>query len=386
MIIESKKLGIDLFVLDDGWFGNRNSDKSGLGDWFVNKEKLPNGLKPLWTKTKELGMKFGIWIEPEMVNPDSKLYKEHPEYIIHTSGRKNHMGRNQYNLDFSRDEVVENVYKQLEKILDENEIDYIKWDMNKCITGVENLQNYPKYVENLYKLMQRIREKYPNILIEGCASGGNRFDAGILNYCPQIWGSNNTDAGFRLDIQFGLSIPYPISTIGSHVSDIPNHQSGRNINLEFRRNVAMFGTYGYELNPLSLFDEDKEFIKKDINLFKENANLISTGDLYRIIHNDEVSAFSIVSKDKKKAILAYFKRKVKVYEELIRIPVMGLKPDTEYTVNRILKTREKEKIGEFTGDFIEKFGIFMEHKFSGSIDKEGKIYSDFDSDIYLIES
>lgn len=386
MIEEAKQLGIDLFVLDDGWFGNRDNDKAGLGDWTVNLKKLPNGLKPLWQKTKELGMKFGIWIEPEMINMDSNLYKAHPEYIIHTKNRKNHMGRNQFNLDFSNDEVVEHIYKQLEKILDENEIDYIKWDMNKCITGIDNMTKYPKYVENLYKLIKRIKERYKDILIEGCASGGNRFDPGILYYCPQIWGSDNTDAGFRLDIQFGLSIPYPLSTIGSHVSDIPNEQSGRNISMEFRRNVSMFGTFGYELDPQLLSLEDKEYIKKDIKLYKEHADLISNGDLYRIIHNDEISAFNVVSKDKTKSILAYFRRKVKVCEEQKRVNIMGLISDRKYIVNRILKSREYEKIGEFTGDFLEKFGLFMQQKFSGSQNKDGTIYSDFDSDIYIIES
>lgn len=386
MIEEAKQLGIDLFVLDDGWFGNRDNDKAGLGDWTVNLKKLPNGLKPLWQKTKELGMKFGIWIEPEMINMDSNLYKEHPEYIIHTKNRKNHMGRNQFNLDFSNDEVVEHIYIQLEKILDENEIDYIKWDMNKCITGIDDMTKYPKYVENLYKLIKRIKERYKDILIEGCASGGNRFDPGILYYCPQIWGSDNTDAGFRLDIQFGLSIPYPLSTIGSHVSDIPNEQSGRNISMEFRRNVSMFGTFGYELDPQLLSLEDKEYIKKDIKLYKEHADLISNGDLYRIIHNDEISAFNVVSKDKTKSILAYFRRKVKVCEEQKRVNIMGLINDRKYTVNRILKSREYEKIGEFTGDFLEKFGLFMQQKFSGSQNKDGTIYSDFDSDIYIIES
>ncbi|WP_156286483.1 alpha-galactosidase [Oceanivirga salmonicida] len=385
IIDSSHELGIDLFVLDDGWFGVRNDDFSGLGDWTVNTKKLPNGLKALWQRTKSHNMKFGLWFEPEMVNENSKLYKEHPDYIIGTKNRVNHPGRNQLVLDFSREEVRENIYNQLVKILDNNEIDYIKWDMNRAITGIDKKEKYFAYIIGLYSMLDKLKKKYPNILFEGCASGGNRFDAGILYYMPQIWTSDNTDAISRVDIQFGASIPYPVSTQGSHVSNVPNHQTGRQTSLEIRRNIAMFGTFGYELNPLELSDLEKDLIKKDIKLYKKYSNLICEGDLYRITYDENVSVFNVVSKDKKSCILAYFRKKVKVLEELKTIKIKGLNYDYNYDIYRINKNREEILIGSFNGKFLEKFGIYGEHRFAGSIDENKEIYSDNYTELYIIK-
>lgn len=242
---KAKKLGIELFVLDDGWFGERTKETAGLGDWYVNRNRLKNGISGLSRKIHDLGMMFGLWLEPEMVNKDSDLYRKHPDYIIETPKRHASHGRKQYVLDFSRKEVVDNIYEQLVKILDEGEIDYIKWDMNRNITECYSIAYPPeqqgeimhRYILGVYNLYERLIERYPKILFESCASGGGRFDAGMLYYAPQAWTSDDSDAIERLKIQYGTSFGYPQSMMGAHVSASPNEQLGRNTPLKIRGDV-----------------------------------------------------------------------------------------------------------------------------------------------------
>ncbi len=307
---EAAQLGIDMLVMDDGWFGKRDDDNSGLGDWYVNKEKLGMPLCELIDTVNELGMKFGIWFEPEMVSEDSELYSRHPEWAMTIPGRQPVRGRNQLVLDFSRREVVDAVYKQMCEVLDHNNIEYIKWDMNRSICDVysHTTENQGRvlydYVLGLYDFLERLHINYPHILVEGCSGGGGRFDAGMLYYTPQIWCSDNTDAIDRLFIQYGTSFGYPISSAASHVSAIPNHQTGRSTSLETRGIVSMSGAFGYELDLTKLSDEEKEEIRKQISDYKELAPLIMDGRYYRLTNpfTDEVAAWQYVSKDKKEIL------------------------------------------------------------------------------------
>ena len=267
---KAKELGIELFVLDDGWFGERTKETAGLGDWYVNRNRLKNGISGLSRKIHDLGMMFGLWLEPEMVNKDSDLYRKHPDYIIETPKRHASHGRKQYVLDFSRKEVVDNIYEQLVKILDGDEIDYIKWDMNRNITECYSIAYPPeqqgeimhRYILGVYDLYERLIEHYPKILFESCASGGGRFDAGMLYYAPQAWTSNDSDAIERLKIQYGTSFGYPQSMMGAHVSASPNEQLGRNTPLKIRGDVAFFGAFGYELDLDKLSSTELASIKK----------------------------------------------------------------------------------------------------------------------------
>ena len=267
---KAKELGIELFVLDDGWFGERTKETAGLGDWYVNRNRLKNGISGLSRKIHDLGMMFGLWLEPEMVNKDSDLYRKHPDYIIETPKRHASHGRKQYVLDFSRKEVVDNIYEQLVKILDGDEIDYIKWDMNRNITECYSIAYPPeqqgeimhRYILGVYDLYERLIERYPKILFESCASGGGRFDAGMLYYAPQAWTSDDSDAIERLKIQYGTSFGYPQSMMGAHVSASPNEQLGRNTPLKIRGDVAFFGAFGYELDLDKLSSTELASIKK----------------------------------------------------------------------------------------------------------------------------
>ncbi|HAP8275795.1 TPA: alpha-galactosidase, partial [Enterococcus faecium] len=249
-------VGIELFVLDDGWFGERENDCAGLGDWHVNPKRLPRGIGSLSEKIRSFGMKFGLWFEPEMVNKDSELYRTHPNWIISTPNRKPNHGRNQYVLNFGLDEVVENIFDQMCKIIDESNLDYIKWDMNRPLTDVfdshlsadQQGEVFHRYVLGVYRLYEKLITKYPNILFESCSSGGGRFDPGMLHYAPQAWASDDSDAIERLKIQYGTSMLYPLSSIGAHVSIVPNHQTNRITPIKTRGNVAFFGAFGYELD------------------------------------------------------------------------------------------------------------------------------------------
>lgn len=301
---DAAELGIDMVVMDDGWFGKREDDNSGLGDWQVNETKLGCSLAELIHKVNDAGVKFGIWIEPEMVSEDSDLYRAHPDWAMLNPRRNPVRGRNQLVLDFSRKEVRDYIFEQICCVLDQGNIEYVKWDMNRSLTDVYSTENQQgkvsyDYVLGVYDFLEKLTAKYPHLLIEGCCGGGGRFDAGMLYYTPQIWCSDNTDAVDRLRIHYGTSFFYPMSAIGAHVSAVPNHQTGRNISLHTRGIVAMTGAFGYELSLGRLTKEEKEQVKDQIRQYKTYERLISGGDYYRLSDpfRDSYAAWMFVSED-----------------------------------------------------------------------------------------
>ena len=303
----AKEVNIDMLVMDDGWFGKRDDDNSGLGDWFVNEKKLGGTLGNLIKRINDLGVKFGIWIEPEMVSEDSDLYRKHPDWALTVPGRNPVRSRNQLVLDFSRKEVVDEIYDQICKVLDQGNIEYVKWDMNRSLMDVYSATIKDQgrvlhdYVLGLYDFLERLVQRYPNLLIEGCSGGGGRFDAGMMYYTPQIWCSDNTDAIDRLRIQYGTSFGYPVSVVGSHVSAVPNHQTGRKTPLHTRGVVAMSGTFGYELNLMKLSEEEKQEIREQIAEYKSYAPIIQNGLYYRLSDptTEEICAWEFVHTDEK---------------------------------------------------------------------------------------
>ena len=303
----AKEVNIDMLVMDDGWFGKRDDDNSGLGDWFVNEKKLGGTLGNLIKRINDLGVKFGIWIEPEMVSEDSDLYRKHPDWALTVPGRNPVRSRNQLVLDFSRKEVVDEIYDQICKVLDQGNIEYVKWDMNRSLMDVYSSVTRDQgrvlhdYVLGLYDFLERLVQRYPNLLIEGCSGGGGRFDAGMMYYTPQIWCSDNTDAIDRLRIQYGTSFGYPVSVVGSHVSAVPNHQTGRKTPLHTRGVVAMSGTFGYELNLMKLSEEEKQEIREQIEEYKSYAPIIQNGLYYRLSDptTGEICAWEFVHTDEK---------------------------------------------------------------------------------------
>lgn len=302
-------VGIDLVVMDDGWFGKRDDDNSGLGDWEVNEEKLGCSLGTLIEKINELGVDFGIWIEPEMISEDSTLYRNHPDWVLQIPGRSPVRSRNQLVLDFSRKDVRDYIFASICKVLDQGNITYVKWDMNRSISDVYSHMNVRgtvlhDYVVGVYDFLEQMIQRYPELLIEGCSGGGGRFDIGMLYYTPQIWCSDNTDAIDRTKIQYGTSFFYPASAVGSHVSAVPNHQTGRITSLKTRAVVAMAGTFGYELNLQMLSAEEKEEIKEQVAVFKKQNELIQQGTYYRLTNpmEDAMAAWLFVSENKKHAL------------------------------------------------------------------------------------
>ena len=337
---KASELGVDMFVLDDGWFGKRNDDNSGLGDWFVNENKIKGGLKQLTEKITDLGMKFGIWFEPEMVSEDSDLYRSHPEWAIKIPGRLPSRGRNQLVLDMSREDVRSYLFKVMSDILGNAKISYVKWDMNRSICDLYSAELPPermgefshRYVLGVYDLLERLTSAFPDVLFEGCSGGGGRFDAGMLYYCPQIWCSDNTDAYDRTRIQYGTSFFYPISAVGSHVSAVPNHQTGRVTPIETRAVTAMAGSFGYELDPNKLSDEEKNAVKEQIVRFKKYRSLIHNGLYYRLSNpiDDELAAWAFVSDDKSRCLAhgMVFTQRDGGFEYIIRL--RGLDPNKSY--------------------------------------------------------
>ncbi len=308
IIDEAKKLGIDTFVLDDGWFGKRDNDWTGLGDWFVNERKLKGGLKAVIERCKKNGLKFGLWFEPEMISEDSDLFRAHPDWAIHKDGVEPVRSRQQLVLDFTRKEIVDHIFGVIAKLLKENDISYVKWDMNRNITEVYS-HSLPahrqgefmhRYILGVYDLAERLTSSFPHVFFEGCASGGGRFDAGMLYYFPQIWTSDDTDGYEQTKIQWGTSVCYPLSSMSCHVSVCPNHQTQRITPFATRGNVASLGAFGYELDLSKMTDEEKELTKKQVENYKRTDELILKGDLYRLMNPLEQNYFCvmIVSKDK----------------------------------------------------------------------------------------
>lgn len=313
---ESAELGIEMLVMDDGWFGHRDNDDSSLGDWIVNEEKLPGGLKYLVDEVNKLGMKFGIWFEPEMISPDSQLYREYPDWALHLKGRTPSLARDQLVLDLSRPEVVDYVYESISRVLHSANIEYVKWDMNRALSDIGSVSLAPdrqgelshRYTLAVYELQERLVTEFPDLLLENCSSGGGRFDPGMLYYSPQIWCSDDTDAIERLQIQEGTQLLYPLSTIGAHVSDCPNHAVGRVTPFETRGIVALAGTFGYELDITKISKEEREMVPGQIAAYKKYAPLIREGDYYRIAsyrENHMYDCYEIVSKDKSRAAVFF---------------------------------------------------------------------------------
>ena len=382
----AKEHGIELFVLDDGWFGHRDNDTVSLGDWFPNSQKLPDGITGLAEKIEALGLKFGLWFEPEMVNKDSDLYKAHPDWIIQTPGRRKSLGRNQIVLDFCRPEVVDYIYDQMAGLLSKAKISYVKWDMNRCITEAFS-QKLPadrqgevfhRYILGVYRLYDRLNKAFPHVLFESCASGGGRFDPGILYYAPQGWTSDDSDAIERIKIQYGTSMCYPISSIGAHVSIVPNHQIGRVTPLETRANVACFGTFGYELDLNCLTHTEQEEVKKQVAFMKQYRQLLQFGTFYRLLSpfDTNFASWMVVSEDKKTAIVGWYRLLNEVNGPFHRIQLCGLNPQAMYRVNQ----------GDvYCGDHLMHIGLVTTDASAGESMPLKKPSGDFDSYLYILE-
>lgn len=384
----AKECGVELFVLDDGWFGNRYDDTAGLGDWVANEERLPGGIAAISERIEALGMKFGLWFEPEMANKDSRLYREHPDYLIHTPGRRDSHGRYQYVLDFSRKEVVDYIYGMMAKILRDAKVSYVKWDMNRSITECysgslpadRQGEVFHRYILGVYDLYERLTGEFPEILFESCASGGARFDPGMLYYAPQAWTSDDTDAAERLKIQYGTSLCYPISSMGSHVSMTPNHQLLRNTPLHTRANVAYFGTFGYELDLNRLTEEEREEVKGQVAFMKKYRRLLQFGTFYRLSNPFEknVTAWMVVSEDRRTALVGYYRVLNQVNAPYSRLQLQGLSPELCYV--------NEEDHTEHYGDELMNLGLITSDDTVGQFPAEEMKSTDFESRIYVLKA
>ncbi|MBR2567066.1 MAG: alpha-galactosidase [Paenibacillus sp.] len=354
-----KKLGIELFVLDDGWFGHRDSDNSSLGDWIVDKNKLPQGLDDLANRVTGLDMQFGLWFEPEMISPDSELYRKHPDWCLHVPDRRRTEGRQQLVLDFSRQDVRDEIVRMLSDVLNSAPITYVKWDMNRNMTEIGSAllpadrqrETAHRYMLGLYEVMERITSSFPNILFESCSGGGGRFDPGMLYYMPQTWTSDNTDAISRLRIQYGTSLVYPVSSMGSHISAVPNHQVNRITSLEIRGHVAMSGNFGYELDLTNFTDEENAIVKAQVELYKEIRSTVQYGTFRRLLSPFEgnETAWMFIAPDGSEVIVFYFRVLSEPNAPLQRLKLKGLDPNSDYRLKGGSET--------FTGDALMYGGI-----------------------------
>ena len=382
----AKECGAELFVLDDGWFGARSGEKAGLGDWKPNKDRLPNGIAGLAERIEALGMKFGLWFEPEMTNKDSDFYRQHPDWILETPQRSVSHGRFQYVLDFSREEVVNAIYEQMAELLRTAKISYIKWDMNRSITECYSKawpadrqgEIYHRYILGVYALYERLTREFPHVLFESCASGG-RFDLGMLFYAPQGWVSDNSDAIERLKIQYGTSMCYPLSSMGSHVSVSPNHQVFRCTPLHTRANVAYFGTFGYELDLNKLTPQETEEVKAQIRFMKQYREILQYGTFYRLKSPFEgnEAAWMCVSEDQKTALIGWYRILNVVNDRYTRLRLEGLNPDYLYRNSRT-------GICHY-GDELMYAGLITSDETAGQVPSDVTPYTDFDSRIYVLE-
>ncbi|HSN65589.1 MAG TPA: alpha-galactosidase, partial [Fusibacter sp.] len=366
---QAKKLGVELFVLDDGWFGKRDDDHAGLGDYTVNKKKLPRGLKSFSEKLKNMGLSFGLWFEPEMVNMDSDLYRAHPEYAVTVPGKKPTLGRHQLVLNLCMPEVQDYIVESVSRILDEADVSYVKWDMNRHMSDIfsASLANqgefYHRYILGLYSVLDRIFGPRPNILLESCSSGGNRFDLGMLCYSPQIWASDNTDPIERLKIQGGLSYLYPPSTMGAHVSSAPHQQTLRETPLSTRFNVAAFGCLGYEMDLKYLSKVERAEVKAQIDYYKTHRQTLQFGRFSRVTSTKINKVFwQVAEKDGSKVISGLFQTMASASEGFDRLKILGLDPEAQYAI----ETKPQNL-------YVERFGALVKHILPVSLNPDGAI-------------
>ena len=388
---EAKKRGIEMLVMDDGWFGKRDSDNCSLGDWVVNEEKLGCTLKELVDRVKAEGLKFGIWFEPEMISPDSDLYRQHPDWAIQQPGRTPTQSRAQYVLDLSRPEVREYVYGCVAKILHSADISYVKWDSNRQLTdpgssylaGDQQGELAHRFTLGIYELQERLLAEFPDLLLENCCGGGARFDPGMLYYSPQIWCSDDTDAVERLEIQEGTAMLYPLGTMGAHVSDCPNHAVGRTTPFKTRGHVALAGTFGYELDITKISEADREEIESQVAMYHRFADLNREGDYYRIAswaENHVLDCWQVVAKDQSEALVTFVQVLGKPNRHSRRIRLKGLDPDADYVVEEYTgETREKvgaaEAAGTGAGETAAAGADAKAVREDGTNEKRGRIYS-----------
>ncbi len=368
-------LGIEMLVMDDGWFGSRNDDNTSLGDWDVNEKKITGGLKYLVDEVGKLGMKFGIWFEPEMISPESRLYQEHPDWAIAIPGRTGSLCRNQYVLDLSRRDVLDHTYESIAKILRSADIAYVKWDMNRQLSDLGSMQLpadrqgelHHRYVLGMYELQERLMTEFPQLLLENCSGGGARFDPGMLYYSPQIWCSDDTDAIERLKIQEGTALIYPLSAMGAHVSDCPNHTVGRVTPFETRGYVALAGTFGYELDITKIAKEEQEMIPEQVAMYHKYNDLVREGDYYRLASfraNGEYDCYMVVSKDQKEALMTFVQVLNRPNFHSRKICLKGLNSGYDYRI-------EGEDGRTYGGDLLMNAGLLVQNPWG---DFQGKLY------------
>ena len=360
---EAADLGIELFVMDDGWFGRRDNDRCSLGDWVVDERKLPGGIKGINDKMKALGIQFGLWVEPEMVSPDSDLFRAHPDWCLHVPQRELSQGRQQLVLDLSRDDVCDYVIEAMTKIFGSADLSYVKWDCNRNLSEIGSAplpadqqgETAHRYILGLYRIMETLVGRFPDILFESCSGGGGRFDPGMLYYMPQVWTSDNSDAIARTKIQYGTSLVYPISTMGAHVSAVPNHQLHRTTPLDTRANVAYFGAFGYELELTQLSGEEKEEIKEQVAFYKKIRSLVQYGNFYRLVSPFEkgAAAWMSVSKTQDEAFAVFVYHLIHLEQPNCRLKLQGLDPEALY------KVEGDEKTFTLPGDVLMNAGIFV---------------------------
>ncbi len=406
---EAKKLGIEMLVLDDGWFGNRTDDTSSLGDWTVNEKKLGGSLKKLVKQVNALGLKFGLWFEPEMISEKSELYEKHPDWAIKAPNRTHYIGRNQFVLDLTRQEVRDYIVESVSSILNSASIEYVKWDMNRHISDAFSLglarqqgEFYHRYILGLYEIISRITDTFPDVLFEGCSAGGNRFDLGMLYYMPQIWTSDNTDAEQRTHIQQGTSFGYPLSAMTAHVSAVPNHQTLRNTSIETRFHVACFGVLGYEIDITKLTAVEKMVVTEQIIFYKKYRRLFQFGSYSRLQSDENHIVWQVISEDKKEAIVLMYQRLAiaNPYSDILK--VTELLPDALYEVQvrkqyhtslsmdhtttgeaeALVCEKEEYRV---VGDMLMNAGIKLSQQFSGiGIHEQTRVMGDFASRMYII--
>ncbi len=387
IVERAKELGIEMFVLDDGWFGHRDDDRSSLGDWFVDEKKFNHGIAGFAKRVHDLDMKFGLWFEPEMISIDSKLYQTHPEWMIKTPGRGQTPGRHQFVLDMSRQEVVDYLFGLMSHIIQDAKLDYIKWDMNRNITEMygadlpadQQLEFSHRYILGVYDLYDRLTKAFPDVLFESCASGGGRFDLGMMYYAPQAWCSDDTDAVERIKIQDGTSYGYTPSMWGAHVSAVPNYQVGRLTSIDMRAKVAYFGAFGYELDVTELSDEEQATIKQQVAFYKQYRKLFQFGTFYRLETpdtSDNVYGWETVSPDKQTAIGMRYQILNGANPAYIRYYFKGLDPERRYTVN--------DGSEVFSGAELMNAGYFVPRVMNRL--QSPKVPSDFHADMFIVKA